>query len=147
MLFMVRFQGHEDGSWDSIQRFVVTPGLDYVGTEETQMMDGGNVLLDEKRNQLVGEAEFREKNVLKGFLVFKLVEVLVDWRRKSSRRSCKNVKTIFRLGEWCDLANFSGEQSLTTEDVSSSKSDWVIGGGATRERELGDSEFIKKQQK
>ena len=84
----IRFQGHEDGSLDSIQRFVVTPGLDYVCTEETQMMDGGNVLLDEKRNQLVGEAEFREKNVMKGFLVIKLVKVRgVDWRRKSSGRS------------------------------------------------------------
>jgi hypothetical protein len=28
------------------------------------LMDGGNVLLDEKRNQLVGEAEFCEKNVM-----------------------------------------------------------------------------------
>jgi hypothetical protein len=94
----VRFQGQEDGSLDSIQGFVVTPGLDYIGTKKTQMMEGGNVLLDEKSNQLVGEAEFCEKNVMKGFLVILLIEVLVEGGRKSGRRSCKDFETIFGFG-------------------------------------------------
>jgi hypothetical protein len=35
------------------------------------MMDGGIILLDEKRNQLVGEDKFCEKNLMKGFLGIK----------------------------------------------------------------------------
>jgi hypothetical protein len=76
----IRYQRHEDGSLDSIQRFVVFPGLDYIGIKETQKMDGGNILLDEKRNQLVGEAEFYEKNLMKYFLFIKQIEVLAGWR-------------------------------------------------------------------